>query len=76
MPIHINDTVANQIQVLDDGTSLADIMTALGWFKKEKTRQHNKHKRLYKPTGNPVGRPKKQRPVEDSVPSEAPTTPN
>jgi hypothetical protein len=56
MVLNIEDTVGSQIQVLDDGTSVTDIMMALGWFRKEKARQKA---RKYVPTGRPMGRPKK-----------------
>ena len=56
--IEIKDTVGDQIQVLDDGTTITDIMKALGWFRKEKERQHRKYKKKYVPNGNPIGRPR------------------
>lgn len=56
--IEIKNTVGDQIQVLDDGTTIADIMKALGWFRKEKERQHRKYKKKYVPNGNPIGRPR------------------
>lgn len=59
MAIDIIDTVGNQIQVLDDGTTIMDIMYALQWVQREKARQ-KKRTRAYKPTGKPRGRPKKQ----------------
>jgi len=59
--IEIRDTVANQIQVLDDGTTIADIIHALGWVKKERARSrakaHKNKKKEYVPTGNRPGRP-------------------
>jgi hypothetical protein len=59
--IEIKDTVSNQIQVLDDGTTIADIMYAIGWVKKERARSrakaHKNKKKEYVPTGNPPGRP-------------------
>lgn len=59
--IRIEDTTANEIQVLDDGTTIADIMYALGWVKKERARSrakaHKNKKKEYVPTGNPPGRP-------------------
>jgi len=55
--IEIRDTVANQIQVLDDGTTIADIMFAIGWVKKERARSRAKAQNRYVPTGNPPGRP-------------------
>jgi len=58
MPLDIIDTVGNQIQVLDDGTTIADIMYALNWVKKERER-HKGRKKIYKPTGRPRGRPAK-----------------
>jgi hypothetical protein len=58
MPIDIIDTVGNQIQVLEDGTTIADIMYALGWVERERARHRGKH-RVKKPTGNPRGRPRK-----------------
>ena len=75
MPIDIIDTVGNQIQVLDDGTTIADIMNALGWVQKEKARQRVKYHRYYKSkkeakppkedlTKKPRGRPRKSPPVE------------
>lgn len=64
MPIDIIDTVSNQIQVLDDGTTIADIMYALSYIEKERARHraNNKH-RVRNPTGNPRGRPRKNPPV-------------
>lgn len=63
MPIDIIDTVGNQIQVLDDGTTIADIMFALGWVvdqkEKRKIREKRRAPRPYVPTGKPRGRPKK-----------------
>jgi hypothetical protein len=71
MPVDIIDTVGNQIQVLDDGTTVADIMFALGWVKSSKEKQRIREKRRaprpYKPTGNPRGRPKK---VSEDPPAE------
>jgi hypothetical protein len=75
MPIDIIDTVGNQIQVLDDGTTIADIMNALGWVQKEKARQRGKYQRYYKSKKEakpvkealpkrPRGRPRKSPPVE------------
>jgi len=55
--LELKDTVANQIQVLDDGTTIASILHALGWVKKEKARC--KAKDAKRNTGRPVGRPRK-----------------
>jgi hypothetical protein len=63
MAIDIIDTVGNQIEVLDDGTTIADIMFALGWVRKERARQRGRV-RKYEPTGKPRGRPRKPLPAE------------
>jgi hypothetical protein len=55
--LELKDTVANQIQVLDDGTTIADIFYAIGWVRKEKARC--KIKDAKRNTGRPVGRPRK-----------------
>lgn len=68
MPIDIIDTVGNQIQILDDGTTITDIMYALDWVRKEKERQAGKHKKYYKPNGNPRGRPRKASPSPGDSP--------
>jgi hypothetical protein len=47
--------VADLIQVLDDGTTIGDILYALGVVKNERARKRSS----YKPTGNKVGRPRK-----------------
>lgn len=79
MPIDIIDTVGNQIQILDDGTTIADIMYALHWVAKEKARQKGKYERYYKAKRDPAppkppkvelpkrprGRPRKNPPVEN-----------
>jgi len=62
--LRIEDTVANQIQVLDDGTSVADIMYALGWVQREQERSRKKY--LKKKEGQPpkkIGRPRKTSPA-------------
>lgn len=80
MPIDIIDTVGNQIQVLDDGTTIADIMYALNWVTKERARQKGKYERYYKAKRQPSppkppkeelpkrprGRPRKNIPAESS----------
>jgi hypothetical protein len=58
MAIDIIDTVGNQIQILDDGTTIEDIMSALAWVERERARHRGKH-RVKKPTGRPRGRPRK-----------------
>lgn len=55
--IKIHDTVADTIEVLDDGTTVADIIHALGWVKKERARSRAKAQNRYVPTGNRPGRP-------------------
>lgn len=59
MAIDIIDTVGNQIEVLDDGTTIMDIMYALNWVRDERARKRRYKKNAYKPTGKPRGRPKK-----------------
>lgn len=68
MPTYIIDTsVANGIQVFDDGTTLADIMRDMGWAQRERQRSRNRPARK---TGKPVGRPKKQKEVPVEIPKE------
>ena len=67
MPIEVKDTLTSVITVLDEGISINDILHALAWVRKEKARQKNKHKKYYKPNGNPMGRPKKNPPVEIKI---------
>jgi hypothetical protein len=69
MAIDIIDTVGNQIQVLDDGTTIMDIMNALGWVRQERERKR-KYKKVYKPTGKPRGRPKKSPVAEQQLPDQ------
>ena len=57
MVVEIKDTVADTIQVFDDGTSLADILRAMGFMKKEKDRWAKRNKE--RSTGKPPGRPRK-----------------
>jgi len=67
MPIDIIDTANNQIQVLDDGTTIADIMYALSYIEKERARHRaNNKNRVRAPTGNPRGRPRKNPPVTET----------
>lgn len=49
MTLHIEDTTNAQVQVLEDGTTIADIIRALNWVKKEKARQADKYIRNIKP---------------------------
>ena len=70
MPIDIIDTVTNQIHVLDNGKTIADILYALNYIDKERARHrvHNKTRVRpeYVPTGNPIGRPHKKPPVAET----------
>lgn len=59
--------VADLIQVLDDGTTIGDILYAMGFVKTERSRKRYS----YKPTGRPPGRPRKVIPL-----SEKPVTEN
>jgi hypothetical protein len=64
MPIDIIDTVQNQIHILDDGTTIADILHALAYVERERVRNRIKNK-LRQPTGKPRGRPRKNLPVDE-----------
>jgi hypothetical protein len=68
MPIDIIDTVQNQIHILDDGTTIQEILYALAWVERERARHRGKH-RPKKPTGNPRGRPRKNPPVSENPPA-------
>ena len=62
MPVYIIDTsVADGIQVFDDGTTLADIMRDIGWAERERVRGRTRPSRA---TGAKRGRPAKKSPVE------------
>lgn len=61
MVVELRDTVANTIQVFDDGTTLAEILSDLGWASSERERHRVKSKKTYVPTGKPIGRPRKIR---------------
>ena len=66
MPIDIIDTTTNQIHVLDDGTTLADIIYALNYIERERARHRvNNKMRVRKPTGKPPGRPRKNPPASE-----------
>ena len=67
MPIDIIDTVNNQIQILDKGLTIADIMYALEFLERERARHRVKNsKRVRPPTGKPRGRPRKDSPVSEN----------
>lgn len=53
--------IADLIQVLDDGTTIGDILYAMAFVKKERDRKKNS----YKPTGRPAGRPRKVIPMPE-----------
>lgn len=67
MAIDIIDTVGNHIEVLDDGTTIADILYALDRVERERARHRGKH-RVKKPTGKPRGRPRKNPPAPEVAP--------
>lgn len=69
MPIELKDTIANQIEILDDGMTLAELLHAVGWYNKEKQRWKISHVKRYKPTGKPVGRPKKTPDTSENTPA-------
>ena len=55
--------IADLIQVLDDGTTIGDILYAMAYVKNERDRKKNS----YKPTGRPPGRPRKVIPMPDKT---------
>jgi hypothetical protein len=57
MVVIIKDTVLDQVQIFDDGTTLSDILRAIGYMEKEKERWTKNNKK--RSSGKPVGRPKK-----------------
>lgn len=63
--LKLEDTVANQIEVLDDGTTIADILKDLGWARRERERCRIKDAK--RRTGNPPGRPRKNPPSGESL---------
>lgn len=66
MPIELRDTVGGQIVVLDDGTTIADILYDLGWAKRERERKKAFSKKTYVPHGV-RGRPRKNPPVQNKI---------
>ena len=66
MTLEIRDTQSAECIILENKT-VSDIIYALNWIQKEKTRQANKHKKYYVPNGNPRGRPKKICPAEIKI---------
>ena len=60
----------NQVHVLDDEMTLADILYALDRMKKERARHKaNNSKRIRPPTGRPIGRPRKSPPAPEIPPA-------
>ncbi len=55
--------VADLIQVLDDGTTIGDILYALSFVNRERNRKRG----VYKPTGNKVGRPRKELALPNNI---------
>jgi len=71
MTVHIQDTVHDQIQVLNDGTSVTDIMSALEWYRshEEYKKEYNRRRReAYVPTGKPRGRVPAEKPPKEKRP--------
>lgn len=70
MPLDIIDTVSNQIQILDDGTTIADIIYALTFLERERARHRLKNSKRVRPsTGKPRGRPRKDSPAPENPPA-------
>ena len=67
MPLDIIDTVGNRIHILDNGTTIEDLLYALGWVERERERHRIKNAtRVRPPTGRPRGRPRKNPPVPEN----------
>lgn len=67
MPLDIIDTVGNRIHILDNGTTIEDLLYALGWVERERERHRIKNAtRVRPPTGRPRGRPRKTPPVPEN----------
>lgn len=74
MVLKIEDSETGNVQVLDDGTTIADIFHALAWHTKEKARWAESYRRRYVPKRTPKepalpapkrprGRPRKNPPA-------------
>ena len=60
MPVNIIDTIGNKIVTLEEGITLEHVLGALAYQKKERERK-KQYKKAYTPTGNPRGRPPKEK---------------
>lgn len=58
------ELVENDIRITLDATA-DEVIKAIEYLKHQRKLQHEKYRRLYKPNGNPPGRPKKNPPAED-----------
>lgn len=58
--LDIIDTTTNKIHVMDDGTTVDDILFALKFLRNERKRCNERNKKRYIPTGNKRGRPRKE----------------
>lgn len=59
-----------QIHLLDDETTIADILYALEYIARDRARHRvNNAKRIRPPTGRPVGRPRKSPPAPEIPPA-------
>lgn len=69
MPLDIIDTAENRIHILDNGTTIDDVLYALGWVERERERARtNNARRIRLPTGRPRGRPRKNPPAPEPTP--------
>jgi len=59
MALHIVDTNNKSVEIMDDGTTIEEIITALKWLRKERQRSKD---RIRPKTGRPRGRPRKENP--------------
>jgi hypothetical protein len=56
--------LADLLQVLEPSTTVGDILYALSFVNRERARKRGR----YKPTGNAIGRPRKELPLPDNSP--------
>jgi len=68
----IDELIDDILVLVENGLSVNDILVALKLLDSERRRKRLYAARRYKPTGNPIGRPKK---VVETIPNPQPLTP-